>query len=147
MKRILAAAGLVLIAVLATATPASAHAELESTSPEAGAELPAGQPPDAVTLTFSEGVQLPDAAVQLLDSDGATVSGVGKSQHGDTDAIVVASLPELDDGTYVVDWHVVSVDSHPIEGAFTFNVASGPCRMWNARLCSRRSASAPGEVA
>ena len=49
------------------------------------------------------------------------MQGVGDTVHGDDDnSIVVASLPDLDDGTYVVDWHVVSSDSHPINGAFTF---------------------------
>ena len=124
MKRLLGGAALVVIAVLATATPAFAHAELESTSPESGANLPAGQPPDSVSMTFSEGVQLPENAVQLLNSDGQTVSGVGKAQHGDSDSVVTTALPALDDGTYVVDWHVVSVDSHPIDGAFTFNVGA-----------------------
>ncbi len=124
MKRLLGGAALVVIAVLVTATPAFAHAELESTSPESGADLPAGQPPDSVSMTFSEGVQLPENAVQLLNSDGQTVSGVGKAQHGDSDSVVTTALPALDDGTYVVDWHVVSVDSHPIDGAFTFNVGA-----------------------
>ena len=124
MKRLLGGAALVVIAVLVTATPAFAHAELESTSPESGANLPAGQPPDSVSMTFSEGVQLPENAVQLLNSDGQTVSGVGKAQHGDSDSVVTTALPALDDGTYVVDWHVVSVDSHPIDGAFTFNVGA-----------------------
>ena len=124
VKRLLGGAALVVIAVLATATPAFAHAELESTSPESGANLPAGQPPDSVSMTFSEGVQIPENAVQLLNSDGQTVSGVGKAQHGDSDSVVTTALPAVDDGTYVVDWHVVSVDSHPIDGAFTFNVGA-----------------------
>ena len=37
---------------------------------------------------------------------------------------VRASLPELDDGTYVITWRVTSVDSHPIRGAFTFSVGA-----------------------
>ena len=37
---------------------------------------------------------------------------------------VTASLPKLDNGTYVVTWRVTSADSHPIEGAYTFQVGS-----------------------
>ena len=32
--------------------------------------------------------------------------------------------PELEPGSYVVDWRVVSADSRPIQGAFTFQVGS-----------------------
>ena len=66
MKRVLAAAGLVLIAVLATATPASAHAELESTSPESGAELPAGQP----IATVCSGGKRSGLAASILQREG-----------------------------------------------------------------------------
>ena len=33
-------------------------------------------------------------------------------------------LPKLDHGTYVVTWRVISADSHPVEGAFTFQVGA-----------------------
>ena len=42
-----------------------------------------------------------------------------------SDGIVTASLPALDPGGYVVTWRVVSADSHPIGGAFTFAVGDG----------------------
>jgi copper transport protein len=122
VKRFTVAATLLVGALLVFASPAAAHAELVSTTPATGTELPSGEPPAAVTLEFTEGVQVPSDAVEVLDSDGATVEGVGAAEHGDTDATVVAALPELDDGTYVVNWRVVSTDSHPIQGAFTFNV-------------------------
>jgi copper transport protein len=127
VKRLLAAAALVVVALASLAVfaaPASAHAELERTTPESNAELPAGQPPGSVTLEFTEGVQLPEGAIVLLDRDGSTVSGVGEAEHGDTNSVVTTTLPDLDDGTYVVDWHVVSADSHPIQGAFTFSVGT-----------------------
>ena len=34
-------------------------------------------------------------------------------------------VPKLDNGSYVVTWRVVSADSHPIQGAFTFQVGEG----------------------
>ena len=37
-------------------------------------------------------------------------------------SVVTTSLPKLDDGTYVVTWRVISADSHPIDGAYTFQV-------------------------
>ena len=67
-------------------------------------------------------MQVADDGVRVLASSGKTVQGVGDAKHGDKSSIVVASLPDLADGTYVVDWQVVSADSHPINGAFTFTV-------------------------
>ena len=34
-------------------------------------------------------------------------------------------LKSLPPGTYTVSWHVVSVDTHPTEGTFTFEVGTG----------------------
>jgi copper transport protein len=122
VRRLFVACGLVAATLFLAAAPAFAHAELTSSDPAAQAELPAGQPPSAITLEFTEGVQLPEDAIRVLTGDGEAVSGVGDAQHGTDGAIVTATLPELEDGTYVVDWRVVSTDSHPINGAFTFNV-------------------------
>ena len=61
-----------------------------------------------------------DDTVEVLDATGDRVD-VGEAEHPDGDrAAVAASLPDLDDGAYVVAWRVVSSDSHPISGAFTF---------------------------
>jgi len=111
-------------AVALTAAPASAHASLVSTEPAENATLPAGQPPAAITLHFTEGVQVPHRAVELLDGTGGEVEGVGDAAHGASSSIVTAALPAVDDGTYVVNWRVVSTDGHPISGAFTFTVGA-----------------------
>jgi methionine-rich copper-binding protein CopC len=34
-------------------------------------------------------------------------------------------LKPLPPGTYTVTWHVVSVDTHPTQGTFTFTVGGG----------------------
>ncbi|MGQ0823701.1 MAG: copper resistance CopC/CopD family protein [Actinomycetota bacterium] len=123
LGRRLAALGVVAVAILATAAPASAHAELVTSDPAAQATLPAGQPPTIVTLTFTEGVQVPDDAIRVLDAGtGTEVDGVGDSESGDDDRVVTATLPALEDGDYVVDWRVVSQDSHPIRESYTFTV-------------------------
>jgi copper transport protein len=38
--------------------------------------------------------------------------------------VVSTSLPKLAKGTYVVTWRVISSDSHPVEGAYTFQVGA-----------------------
>lgn len=110
-------AGLTLLFVPARA---DAHAELLSTEPAASEQLPA--PPDAVVLHFSEAVDLTDDTLEVLDATGDRLD-VGTPQHPDGERTSVSvSLPDLEDGAYVVAWRVVSSDSHPIGGAFTFRV-------------------------
>ena len=63
--------------------------------------------------------------IEVLDATGERVEA-GEPEHpGGDGAAVAASLPDLDDGAYVVAWRVVSSDSHPVSGAFTFRVGEG----------------------
>lgn len=105
------------------AAPASAHAVLEATTPTDGSALPSGSPPKVVTLRFDEGVVAATDSVQLFDGRGRAVK-VTTDAHGLSDKVVRASLPKLADGTYVVTWRVVSDDSHPVQGAFSFGVGA-----------------------
>jgi len=115
--------GLVLMAVgVVFVLPgrALAHAELLTTSPAAGAVLDEG--PAGITLSFSEPVEINIGGIRLFDGSGNPVD-IGASKHPDgRDAEVAAQLGELANGSYVVDWRVVSADSHPVQGAFTFQV-------------------------
>ncbi len=100
---------------------ASAHATLDTTTPERGARLDAA--PDQVTLRFSEGVEANFGAVRVFDTDGNEVQ-TGRTFHpGDRGREVAARLkPGLGDGGYTVTYRVVSADSHPISGGFVFVV-------------------------
>lgn len=110
-----------LVALGLGAAPASAHATLETTTPSSGAQLPAGQPPRAVSLKFSENVQIPDNAIRVIAAGGGPVD-VGKPAHGTNDSVVAVRLPKLANGTYVVSWRVVSADAHVVSGALSFAV-------------------------
>ena len=118
MKRV-AAAVVALIALLGWATPAFAHASLESSDPSPAAVLPTG--PATITLHFSEAVGLPDGAIRLFNEQGAAIA-LDPAQHVGSSSTVEASVPALADGLYVVAWRAVSADSHPASGAFTFTV-------------------------
>lgn len=119
----LVAAVVALVAVVVLASPAAAHAELESTEPPSGAVV--GAAPDAITLRFSEPVEGALGAVRVLDADGASIDvGVPERVAGDARS-VRAGLPTIGQGTFVVAWRVTSADGHPINGAFTFQVGEG----------------------
>ncbi|WP_432099765.1 copper resistance CopC/CopD family protein [Streptomyces sp. WAC 04229] len=107
--------------LLGGAGPASAHAALTSADPGDGTVLQ--RAPGHVTLTFSESVGLRDDSFRVLDPGGHRVrTGEAGRADGRSDTARVGLPAELAEGTYTVAWRVVSADSHPISGAFTFSV-------------------------
>ncbi|HEX2850536.1 MAG TPA: copper resistance protein CopC, partial [Acidimicrobiales bacterium] len=113
---------LTLVAALAPATSASAHASLVSTDPVSGSQLATG--PSTVTLTFSEAVTVPSGAIRVLDARGARVEQGRVTHPGGAPSKVAVAVPRLGAGAYVVTWRVVSDDSHPVQGTFTFAVGA-----------------------
>ena len=68
--RLVTAAAACLLAVLALAAPAAAHASLVSTDPVDGTVL--ARSPGRATFTFDEPVSLPQEGVQVFDADGTS---------------------------------------------------------------------------
>ena len=117
----LAGFALAAVALVLFAAPASAHATLESTTPEQGSEVTSA--PSSVSLRFSEAVGIGARAVEVLDGAGRRVDD-GAPRHPDGNgAVVEVAIPgSLPQGSYTVVWRVVSADSHPIAGTFSFGV-------------------------
>jgi copper transport protein len=108
-------------ALLAGAAPASAHAALTGSDPRQGVVV--DKAPTRITLTFSEEVAMSDGALRVLDPRGKRVdSGTPAGVGGTTYAVGLHS--GLPDGTYTVTYQVVSADSHPVAGAYTFSVGA-----------------------
>ncbi|MEU9559898.1 copper resistance protein CopC [Streptomyces fumanus] len=107
--------------LLGGAGPASAHAALAATDPADGTVLRTA--PRDITLTFTESVGLRDDSFRVLDPGGHRVR-TGEAGHADgrSDTARVTLPERLGTGTYTVAWRVVSADSHPVSGAFTFSV-------------------------
>jgi copper transport protein len=121
-RRLAALAALVVALVVLLAAPASAHATLLSTDPSNGGVY--DKPPSAVTLRFTEGVEVALGGIRVYTSDRErVVTGTPEHPNGQQ-SVVTTSLPKLDDGTYVVTWRVTSADSHPVDGAYTFQVGA-----------------------
>jgi copper transport protein len=111
-------AGLTLVVLVAA--PASAHAVLKSTTPATGQTVALS--PKQLDLVFTENVSISPTSIQLFDEKGARVD-IGAPRHSPTtDSEVQADVSHLGNGAYVVTWQVISADSHPVHGAFTFAV-------------------------
>ncbi|WP_306184482.1 MULTISPECIES: copper resistance CopC/CopD family protein [unclassified Streptomyces] len=107
--------------LLAGAGPASAHAALTGSDPQQGVVV--DKAPTQVSLTFSEKVAMNDDSLRVLDPKGARVdTGNPANVSGTTYAVRLRA--GLSDGTYTVTYQVVSADSHPVGGAYTFSVGA-----------------------
>ncbi|RKN20017.1 copper resistance protein CopC [Micromonospora musae] len=121
--RFAAAAGLLVAVVallIAPATPASAHAVLSSSAPAASAVVPTG--PSEVVLTFSESVRKVPDKVRVIAPDGSRADRGEPTFEGAVVKIPVD--PAGANGTYLVSYRVISADSHPVSGAFTYSVGA-----------------------
>ena len=107
------------VALCAT-TAAQAHAFLEHASPAVGSLVPTA--PSIVTLWFTQDLEPAFSSVTVTNDAGQRVD-LGNAQiPQDSPAELQIGLKPLAPGTYLVSWHVVSVDTHPTEGTFTFEL-------------------------
>ncbi|MFL6127742.1 MAG: FixH family protein [Mycobacteriales bacterium] len=114
-------AGWAVLAV-AGAAPALAHATVVGTDPADGSRLDAA--PAKVSVTFSEDVSVRAGFVKVVDANGEQVSRGEPTGSGREVSVPLRS--GLGDGNYIVSYRIVSADSHPIGGAFSFVVGDGP---------------------
>ncbi len=119
LRRVWALLAVVLLAT-AVASPAAAHTDLVSSSPDNGATL--DTPPDQITLKFAEAVLSSGAQIVAKSADGTKVD-LGPAEV--SGAKVTAVWPaDAADGAYKVSWRVAGADGHPLDGTFGFSVKS-----------------------
>ncbi|WP_182661633.1 copper resistance CopC/CopD family protein [Streptomyces calidiresistens] len=85
---------------------------------------PASRPARAPEITGrnSAPVGVSDDSIRVLDPTGERIDD--GSVTGGSGAYAVGLGSDLPDGTYTVVWQVVSADSHPVGGAFTFSIGA-----------------------
>ncbi len=124
MKRLVvlfAAAG-----ALVLPAAAFAHAALLRTVPQASGTV--NTPPMQLALTYSEAVEPRFAIVSVTDAQAhRETAGSPRRSPTDPDTLLVP-LKRVPEGWYLVYWRAISVDGHPVRGAFTFAVGpnAGP---------------------
>jgi copper transport protein len=122
--RIVATLAVVGIGLVAPSA-ASAHAYLVKTVPAASVVLDV--PPPNVQLTYDEAVEPRFAIVSVTNASGRqeTTGPVNRSP-ANPDTLIVPLRPHLPEGWYLIYWRAISVDGHPVSGAFTYAVGPNP---------------------
>src|SRR5690348_8309655 len=116
VRRLLIASLLSLLGVAA----AGAHAFLSQAAPPVGSTISAA--PREVRLTFSEGIEPTFSRIELATTDGQPI-GTGPAMVDPRDNTqLVLALPPLAPGRYRIKWRVVSIDTHPTEGDYIFEI-------------------------
>jgi len=128
---------------LAVPAAASAHAYLIRTVPAASVIL--NTPPASVQLTYDEAVEPRFAIVSVTDvgAHQETTGPVTRSPSN-PDTLVVP-LRHVGEGWYLVYWRAISVDGHPVQGAFTFAVGpnAGPAPQFTIPHIAGSATSTP----
>jgi methionine-rich copper-binding protein CopC len=132
MLRIAPVARLVFVVASLIGTAANAHPELRTTDPPVGAAIPGS--PKEIRMSFTENVIPKFSGVEVRDQSGKLiVTATATADPNDKKQLVVPIQEPLPPGAYNVDWHAVSVDTHRVQGRFSFPVE---------RRCSKRGSSA-----
>ena len=95
-----------------------AHAYPDAVSPPDGAALT--QAPSEVKIQFTEGVELEFSRIEVKSTTGQRVNK-GSIRRLAADTLAIDLLP-LQVGDYIIEWRVLSVDTHITEGVLRFTL-------------------------
>jgi copper transport protein len=123
--RIVGAVAVAAVACVAAPSAASAHAYLIRTVPAASGVLDG--PPPNVQLTYDEAVEPRFAIISVTNAAGhQETTGPVHRSPANPDTLVVPLRPHLPQGWYLIYWRAISVDGHPVQGAFTYAIGPNP---------------------
>jgi len=99
---------------------AHAHPVLETTDPGRDATVPS---PKEIRLTFTEDLVAKFSGLTVKDQSGHPIETASPTVDPSHKRQLVVPIPKpLPPGTYDVEWHAVSVDTHRVTGHYSFKV-------------------------
>jgi copper transport protein len=102
---------------------AYAHASLVQAIPEADTKLESSPP--QVAVTFNEQLDTGLFYIKVFNHNGDEITSnkahMNKKQTG-----LVLDLPKMAEGVYLISYHVISADGHPVGGSYPITVGNPP---------------------
>ena len=102
-------------------TAAQAHTHLVQAVPVVGSTVQTSPP--RIEISFSEAVEPAFSVIEVHDQKGERVDQGKPEVDPANPKVLRVMLKPLAAGAYKVVWRVVSVDTHPSNGSFSFTVA------------------------
>ncbi|MEN1967109.1 copper resistance protein CopC [Lentibacillus sp. N15] len=100
---------------------AEAHSTLLEKTP--AEKVVTDKSPSTLKLRFNEPIEKDLATVTIYDWNAKPVFTGNPDEKGPKRApLLEFTLPKLKQGTYTVQWNVVSLDGHPVAGSYSFAV-------------------------
>ncbi|MFC4802035.1 copper resistance CopC/CopD family protein [Neobacillus sp. GCM10023253] len=101
----------------------SAHAYIVKSNPSENEVLK--QSPQIVSIQFDETIQPINNSIQVFDKEGKRVDQKDGRINAKNSTILECGLKQnLPNGTYSIQWKIVSSDGHPIQGTISFQIGS-----------------------
>ena len=114
---------MVFVLSVVVAPTASAHADLQVSTPEDGESLEIA--PEEIRLTFSEELFEELVEISILDAAGDLYSTIEVEQTPPPGTDVIFPWPtQAPPGEYSIAYRVVSADGHPVTGTISFSYAA-----------------------
>lgn len=96
----------------------SGHADLISAEPPLSSTLT--QSPTEIRLTFND--EVTNGTITLIDID--FTRQILQTEYGDsTDQVIAVLETPLENGTYTVQYNILSKDGHDLNGSYTITIA------------------------
>ena len=118
IQRILALSALALASALAS--PAFAHAKLQSSDPRAGSTLDSA--PRQVRLKFNEALEPAFSRIRLTGPGSKELALAATTVDKADSTVMTAPLPPLSAGEYHIQWTAMTHDGHKVKGEVAFTV-------------------------
>jgi copper resistance protein C len=111
-----------MVAATTATTTAWAHAFLDHAVPAVGANVSGS--PSELELSFTQNIVPAFSGAEIASAEGGSVpAGKATFDSVNPNVIHLRLGHALKPGVYVVNWHVVSVDTHRSTGSYKFTVA------------------------
>jgi len=108
------------ILFLTAQSQAWAHAFLDHAEPKVGSTITSA--PVELKLWFTQDIEPAFSSIEVQDADGKEVDKKDSHLDAKNKSLLTVSVLPLQPGTYMVLWHVVSVDTHKTQGHFQFTI-------------------------